>query len=364
MKIYSYISTLLYQHDCVVIPGMGGFIANYTPSRISPLKNNFEPPSKEIIFNSSLQHNDGLLANYIAREEEISYVQALKRIHHDVGTLQLELQTEKVVILKNAGTLRLNEEQNILFTPDHTKNYLEESFGLPAFSTPVIKRPEKKLKDLAKAHLKQPLKIFKVAAVLVPLFAICLWTIFNWNLHYKVGANLSSILPLFHLKTPTQQPIEAYITPITATSLATDKPSDIHVVPTSLRFSGVDPEIEMAVGISEAFKAPSEHTDATVNDQTYIGAKKESIELSLSYQLGMHSASRFLIIEGAFSKKEYAETRIKELQNMEIDATIAGQNGKGLYLISTSTCDNNSSAIEKLRELKAKGIQSAWILKK
>ncbi|NWJ51865.1 MAG: hypothetical protein HXX14_13475 [Bacteroidetes bacterium] len=364
MKICFYISTLLYQHDCVVIPGMGGFIANYTPSHITPYKNNFAPPSKEIIFNSSLQHNDGLLANHIAYEEKITYAQAIIRIEHEVQALRLELETGKVVILENTGTLRLNKEKNILFTPNNKENYLDESFGLPTFSSPIIKRNEKKLKDLTKNHLKQPLKIIKIAAVLLPLLAIGLWVLFNWNLHYSVDKNLSSIIPSFHLIIPTQQSTEKHTSTIMSSHVVTNQPSVFDITPTSLRFAGVDPEIEMAIGIAEGFKIPFEHAESVTNSREFISTRKGSIELPHTYQLGMHTASRFLIIEGAFSHKENAEKRIKELHEMEIDATISGQNGNGLYLVCTSTCGNNLAAIDKLRELKAKGIQSAWILKK
>ncbi len=366
MKICFYISALLYQHDCVVIPGMGGFIANYTPSHIIPFKNNFTPPSKEIIFNSSLQHNDGLLASFIAHKENITYAQALIRIEQEVHVLRQELQNGKIVMLENTGILRLNDEQNILFTPDTTVNFLDESFGLPTFSSPIIKRHEKKLKDFTKDHLKHTSKIIKVAAILIPLLAIALWTGFNWNLHHNVSTNLSSILPLFHQSAPIRQPVEKFAPTTVFTHMAINKSSGIDITPTTLRFKGVDPEIEMAVGISEGFKVPFAHADSLANDRELIGARKGSIELPRTYQLGMHqaSSSRFLIIEGAFSNKGNAEKRIKELHEMEIDATISGQNGNGLYLVCTSTCGNNLAAIDKLRELKAKGIQSAWILKK
>jgi len=365
MKICFYISALLYQHDCVVIPGMGGFIANYTPAHITPFKNNFAPPSKEIIFNSSLQHNDGLLAHYIASHEGITYAQAIIRIEQEIQALQLELQNGKVVILEKAGTLRLNEEHNILFTPGNTENFLDESFGLPTFSTPVIKRHEKKLKDLTKDHLKHTSTFIKVAAIMLPLLAIGVWALFNWNLHVGVGTNLSSILPSLHLTRSIQPPVEKHTLAIIPNhSVSVKKLSGIDIIPTSIRFSGVDPEIEMAVGISKGFKVPFEPTEGITNDHELVGARKGSIEIPHTYHLGMHTASRFLIIEGAFSNKGNAEKRIKELQNMEIDATISGQNGNGLYLVCTSTCGNNLAAIDKLRELKAKGIQSAWILKK
>ena len=51
MKVEKHISELLYDHDCVIIPELGGFVGNYTPAQIHPVRHTFTPPFKNIIFN-------------------------------------------------------------------------------------------------------------------------------------------------------------------------------------------------------------------------------------------------------------------------------------------------------------------------
>jgi len=48
MDISSYISELLFEHDCVIIPNFGGFICNYKPADIHPIQNTVSPPAKAI----------------------------------------------------------------------------------------------------------------------------------------------------------------------------------------------------------------------------------------------------------------------------------------------------------------------------
>ena len=73
MIIAKYISDLLYRYDCVIVPDFGGFVANRIGAKVNNFTHTFSPPSKQLTFNSLLKHNDGLLANYIASSENISF---------------------------------------------------------------------------------------------------------------------------------------------------------------------------------------------------------------------------------------------------------------------------------------------------
>ena len=75
------------------------------------------------------------------------------------------------------------------------------------------------------------------------------------------------------------------------------------------------------------------------------------------------ATGHFLIISGAFKVKENADNLLKQLKAKNFDATLAGQNKRGLYLVSAATCDDASQAALKLKEVQDKGIESAWILK-
>ena len=44
------IKELLVLHDCVIFPGLGGFVAQYASSTISDDNLTFNPPFKQILF--------------------------------------------------------------------------------------------------------------------------------------------------------------------------------------------------------------------------------------------------------------------------------------------------------------------------
>ena len=82
MQLSPYIKDLLYRYECVIIPGFGAFLANYTSATIDADSSTFYPPGKTISFNRQLQTNDGLLANYVASVEGTSYELALQKIRN------------------------------------------------------------------------------------------------------------------------------------------------------------------------------------------------------------------------------------------------------------------------------------------
>ncbi len=91
-NISSHIADLLYHHDCVIVPGLGGFVANPVPAILDEEKNMFFPPSKEIVFNVNLKHNDGLLISHIASERNITYESAGEIVTDFFTELSLKLK--------------------------------------------------------------------------------------------------------------------------------------------------------------------------------------------------------------------------------------------------------------------------------
>ena len=68
-----HIKDLLLLHDCVILPGLGGFVANYRPAEFDRVRNTASPPSKHILFNRQLVHNDGLLFAHVSKAEDYGY---------------------------------------------------------------------------------------------------------------------------------------------------------------------------------------------------------------------------------------------------------------------------------------------------
>ena len=80
MTLANYISNLLYRYECVIVPNFGGFVTNNISAKINHFTHTFNAPSKQLTFNFHLQNNDGLLANYVATSEKISYQKAIEFI--------------------------------------------------------------------------------------------------------------------------------------------------------------------------------------------------------------------------------------------------------------------------------------------
>jgi len=137
MTTANYIKDLLYRYDCVIVPNFGGFVTNRISARINTDSNTFYPPTKEVGFNSHLTHNDGLLANYIASVENISFEKANATILETVSEWNTAIKTEAVV-LENVGSFSLNEKNQLIFSPTNTINYLTSSFGLISLAYSII----------------------------------------------------------------------------------------------------------------------------------------------------------------------------------------------------------------------------------
>ncbi len=147
MSISKHIIELLYNHDCVIIPGFGAFLTK----SISASHNNdiFSPPKKTLRFNGMLKENDGLLANEISSKEKISYNDAVKKIKKEVKVLLSSLDNREVDI-DSIGVFKLNAEKKIQFQPNQDANFDSTSFGLESFmrKPKKVSTPEEKVKPL------------------------------------------------------------------------------------------------------------------------------------------------------------------------------------------------------------------------
>ena len=198
----TYISDLLYRHDCVIIPGLGGLITNYRSAQIHPISHTFRPPSKSIRFNVNLQEDDGLLANYVSSCESISFAVAQSKIEHFVFSIQNDLEHKKEAKLPKIGILSVDLNGILSFEPDLKVNYLIDAFGFEAIQSPAIHRKSKVI-DVSKqiyrgARSVQTQKTsfnWKVAAVLIPLIGFSSYVSFQQETIGDKYANYAYLNP-------------------------------------------------------------------------------------------------------------------------------------------------------------------------
>ena len=103
MDITAFIRELLFSHDCVIVPGFGGFIGNYTSARIDKGTSTFYPPVKKISFNRNLNNNDGLLAGRISGSLKINYKDALNLVEEFAASVRKRLEKGEKVVFDNGS---------------------------------------------------------------------------------------------------------------------------------------------------------------------------------------------------------------------------------------------------------------------
>lgn len=195
-SMIQYISHLLHYHDCVIVPGLGGFVSNRQTAQINEKQHFFMPPSKEIGFNRSLLHNDGLLTNYVAQENGISYSKAMTLIDIFVAKVHSDIFAGLSVDMGSIGSLRGDAIGNLLFTPKEMNTFLPEAFGLTPFRfEPVGYKHEVQMgyetQPISLFHSKLPRYWVAVAALMTGFFFL---TTNNLNTPTVSKANLADML--------------------------------------------------------------------------------------------------------------------------------------------------------------------------
>ena len=322
------ISELLFEHDCVIIPGFGGFIGNYSPATIIASDHTFLPPFKSILFNIHLRQNDGLLASHLSKKENISYQDALTAIEMMVGFWNRSLNCGNGVKINEIGQLYKDIEGNLQFKQAKEFNYLPASYGFTSFISPSIKREgfqkklEKKISgymDTSSGKRRIVPKVLKWAAVLaVPLTATSILGIIHFDKIRTISTNYAGIL----FPESSKMPVKSKL-------------------------------------IVKSFSNKSKNISFK-NEVVPVNAKPVKQEVIASTD---NSALKpFSIIVGAFRFKENAENLVSDLRQKGYDAAIVGQTKTGLYRVKLTSFSDKEAAIQQLVMVRSADFSGAWLL--
>lgn len=136
----SYIADVLFEHNCLILPGLGAFISNEVAAQIDKKRGIMLPPRKEVLFNQSLKHNDGFLASEIVRRMNVGIEEANDMVVSYVDMLKQQLVSNGKANIEGVGVLR-TIGLSIIFIPDTSVNFLADSFGFSVL--PVCEQRER-----------------------------------------------------------------------------------------------------------------------------------------------------------------------------------------------------------------------------
>ena len=304
MHFSTYISDLLYRYECVIVPGFGAFLAHRVSAYHDSKTQTFFPPQKRISFNAQLKENDGLLANYAASAENLSYTEALRNLQEFAYELEQKLIKNETVVLDKIGLLSQNEVGKIIFEPIINTNYLTEAFGLSSYVSKPITR-EVLNEEVETLEEKAPIHISAARRN-------------NWMKYAAVGIlaiGLSGSLGFFYFKD------------IADHNFAEKQKAEIAV-------------------------------ENTIQQATFtIDNPLPAITLNAFKPKG-----NYHIVAGAFRVPENAETRVQQLREAGYKARSIGENKYGLHQVVDGSYTDRIESVKEMREIRNNDNPNAWML--
>ena len=399
VKTNQYICELLFTNDCVIIPGLGGFVSNTRSTFLNPSQHTFTPPSKKVAFNSSLRTNDGLLAHYISQEENISYQEANEAISLFVDDVFRKLALGEQIVIDEVGTLSMDLERHIQFEPEINSNFLLSSFGMTSIHSPAIKRDEANMEvvkgdtESVKKATKKRKKLWKIIE-LVPAAAVLAIMIFNPRVVHTLNNNLGNIISVpapkevysddsADVKKENSKTIE-----IPSETTATTLNTEPTVSPENDSFNQKMIE-ETAKALQDAFDKDVEaktrailagetvstittptnskitSPSTTINETNTVVEKKDiPVVKEVKTTNKEVQIKKYNVIGGVFSIKDNAYNYVKKAQADGYPAAIAGTNKRGHWVVSLASANSERELQSALDSIKAQYEQNAWVYKK
>lgn len=371
-QVPSIVAELLYHHDCVIIPGFGGFVARHVPASVHPGLHSVFPPSKSVLFNKNLVNNDGLLANALIEQLNLSYTNAVNLIGNFAEECHRQLHQNLRLEMDNIGVLYLDTEKNIQFEPQADMNYLLHSFGLSAVYAHPVAVPETKVVEIKekavekfvdrKEVINEKISADKrtrtrrlVAAAIASPFVIGLAFLLSTSVAPK-NSVLAGLNP-FGSHSKAEYKEGKY----NLRKLAEQSKKEFYAV-----------EEDEKIILNE-----NGHGTLTLNENmknivfVYVKAidpeadktKVQTHKKNTYNSSNQNVSGSFQVVLGCFSVKDNAERLVHNLNSQNINAGISGVNNKGLFVVSAGGFDTKDSAKGLLENLRS-SYPNAWIMAK
>ncbi len=134
-NIDRHIEILLLKHDCVIVPGFGGFVAHHVSAQFDEADRTMLPPKTTVGFNQQLTMNDSLLVQSYIETYDYSYPEALRVINDEVAQLRSMIEEYGHFDINSVGRLSLNKDGNYEFEPIPAGILSPMLYGLSGVST-------------------------------------------------------------------------------------------------------------------------------------------------------------------------------------------------------------------------------------
>jgi cell division septation protein DedD len=351
LDISGYIQDLLWDYECVIIPGFGGILATYHPAEMVLAEHVIYPPAKYLAFNEYLTNSDGLLINHICRSEQISYTDATEQVETWVKKTKNLLINSEEIYLPKIGRFHRDVEKKLRFEPDTSINYLASAYGLrKVIAEPILRNKSADTIEVMELHrasytLPKANKKWAMAAVIILFLA--LGTIIN--LMYQgvdvkpLNLNAASVLGFLE---NFQKPNELNPEP---------KVSINNVIPT------LNPDSKQAT--LTHIEQPAASTDTAMEAITPTTSDIPKVIEEHSENINTATGKKYYIIIGSFKKRANFQNAAAYLKDKHPNDELFEDTSLESKRVGFYAGDNYQAALDKLKEAR-KDQQDYWLIVK
>lgn len=362
-EITGFISKLLCDHDCVIVPGFGGFVASYQPARMNPLLHSFHPPTKKILFNRGLKTNDGLLASYISMEKKISFEEALEQILDVADQWNDLLESGETLKLDQIGSLYADEEGNVQFVQEQGVNYLNDAYGLTTFVRKPISRilPEKEAQPETSANT-QPIYTGPIPAIRQVVY----WSAGIAAATLLIGLIVIRVLSVDNLlmsRTGLAGYLLNYGTELSNSSYSLPMPPN-NGTPAEPAGDQNQNQAEVSISINQE-EAPTDSSGYTEqSSEPAINIPTSESTAIQPVKPPFHKGQRlYHIIAGSFEKPELATHMIRFYTDEGFTPVLLDRAENGYYRMSIAAYSDRQHAFSELERLRSRYNPGIWLLR-
>lgn len=384
-ELSRHIEVLLLENDCVIVPGLGGFIAHNKAAEFKDSANIFCPPLRTIGFNPQLTINDGLLAQSYMQSYDTDFPDASRKIESVVSQIKDSLYKNGQAELDNIGTLYYTMAGTYGFEPYGNAFFSPSLYGLGSFSI----SPLSELASVKETAAEQRIVIETVpSSVESPKEKNKQQHIIKRMAEHAIGIAAAIIL-FFVLSVPVENTYldnssyaslgaETMLDAIRSKSLATSSPDkadnaeDMQQTATSGRRNNVNtlrPVAVKTVKVEKAVKAEpavvkKEKTAEAVKEQPKATVKKEAKEAKAVQKSNTAGDKGLFIIVASLQTMQDAERELAKFKKQGYnDAKILTSDNR--FRIALYSYTDKSQAYNKINELKKdEQFKTAWLLNK
>lgn len=140
IAVETVIRKLVTDYEFVIIPGFGALLSHQAQAFYNAETGMFSPPDKRLAFNEFLKLDDGLLANYISRHEQITHAEAVVYVKTYTDKLRLSLQTNEHATIEGIGEFSMNVEGKLVFEPNTERYFKDEWYGFRSTTAKLVEK--------------------------------------------------------------------------------------------------------------------------------------------------------------------------------------------------------------------------------